>query len=322
MRGGVAGSLRLVCALVCLAAWPATAENAGLVLREDFEAGGFSPDGGLFYKDGREQRVGTYEFQRSTVYRGHGALSLSVRPACPPAETSCAERAEVWERPDRLAGYDETVWYGFAFRLAAPIPQDEDRYVLAQWKREILPGADKDYSPFLALRLFRGRLGITVESDLVEAFPIGSNQRPKGCLPGEALVFTRADWQQSRALVATEAGPLAPAYPAAFNSCAPSIRVVRHGDLPAADSGWIDLVVRSSPGPDGSGRIEIIANGRPVASVSGRIGHSGPGLDKNQYFKFGPYRDPRPEHWTVHYDHFRRGPRCTDVIDAGQCPEE
>jgi hypothetical protein len=62
------------------------------------------------------------------------------------------------------------------------VPQDDGRYVMAQWKREIISGAEGDYSPFLALRLYQGKLGVTVETDLIESFPIGSPQRPDGCL--------------------------------------------------------------------------------------------------------------------------------------------
>jgi len=49
---------------------------------------------------------------------------------------------------------------------------------------------------------------------------------------------------------------------------------------------------------------------------------SGPGLDANQYFKFGPYRASGQLPWSVSYDDFRRGPRCSDVIRLGQCPAE
>lgn len=98
--------------------------------------------------------------------------------------------------------------------------------------------------------------------------------------------------------------------------------MTRHADLPSAQKGWIDFVFRSSPGPAGDGHVEIIADGVHVATVKGHIGHSGPGLDKNQYFKFGPYRAANPQSWSLTFDDFRRGPRCADVIRSGQCPAE
>ena len=87
----------------------------------------------------------------------------------------------------------------------------------------------------------------------------------------------------------------------------------------AAASGWIDFAFFIQTGPDGDGRIEIIANGKHIVTVKGHIGHQGAGLGANQYFKFGPYRAPHAGTWSVLYDRFRRGPACTDVADAAVC---
>ncbi len=314
---------RVACALMALSL-PAHADRpaetpARLVLKDSL-TGGFAPGGGLFYKDNAEQRAGQVVFGPSRDADGGGALKLTVLPSCNSPAEACSERAEVWERPEVLAPYDRPVWYGFAMRLDDPLPQDDARYVMAQWKREILPGADGDYSPFLALRLYEGRLGFTVETDLIESFPIGGTLRPDGCRPGEARVLSRPTARQTRALVAIEDGSSPANYPTYFDSCAPGITVARHADLPPAQQGWIDFVIRSQPGPDGDGHVEIIADGVRVATVTGHIGHRGPGLDRNQYFKFGPYRAPSQTPWSVSYRDFRRGPRCADVIRLGQCP--
>jgi hypothetical protein len=298
------------------------ADAGNRVLADDFGAGGFAPAGGLFYKDNAEQRAGRVDFRKSGGPSGRSVLNLSITPSCRAAIDECSERAEVWERPEVLAAYDRSVWYGFAMFLDDPVPQDDGRYVMAQWKREIIPGADGDYSPFLALRLYQGRLGVTVETDIVEAFPIGSARRPDGCLPGEARVLNRPTARQTRALVAIESGSAAANYPDYFDSCAPGIRVTRHADLPPAQKGWIDFVIRSNPGPAGDGHVEVIADGVRIVTVKGHVGHAGPGLDRNQYFKFGPYRAPNPANWSVSFADFRRGPRCMDVIRAGQCPPD
>ncbi|CAH1699063.1 hypothetical protein BOSEA1005_12116 [Hyphomicrobiales bacterium] len=242
--------------------------------------------------------------------------------SCPPNRADCSERAEAWERPAVLAPYRSTIWYGLALRLDDPVPRDDRRYVIAQWKREIRPAAEGDYSPFLAIRLYRGHLGVTVETDRVPSYPIGGAERPHGCLPGEALVFDRPKARQTRALVAMEAGAARKNYPSYFNACAPSIAVTQHAALPPVRNGWIDIVARSQPGPHGDGHVEIMVNGARIVTVRGHIGHSGPGLDANQYFKFGPYRAPARQPWSVSYDDFRRGPRCSDVIRIGQCPDE
>ena len=69
-----------------------------------------------------------------------------------------------------------------------------------------------------------------------------------------------------------------------------------------------------SPGPDGSGHIELFANGKPIVTVKGHIGHADKGLGKNQYFKFGPYRAAHASEWTLYYDDFRRSPRCATCL--------
>ncbi|PTM40897.1 heparin lyase I family protein [Bosea sp. 124] len=298
------------------------ADPSRLVLSDSLRGGGFATEGGLFYKENAEQSAGRVDFQERLARTDRGGLTLTVFPSCRSPAAACSERAEVWERPDVLAPYDRPVWYGFSMHMDDPLPQDDGRYVMAQWKREILPETDGDYSPFLALRLYGGRLGFTVETDLVEAFPVGGPQRPTGCRDGEARVLSRPTVRQTRALVAIESGTSPANYPAYFDSCAPGIAVTRHADLPTAQRGWIDFVVRSQPGPDGDGHVEIIANGVRIATIRGHIGHRGPGLDRNQYFKFGPYRAPNHMPWSVSYGDFRRGPRCADVIRGGQCPAE
>ena len=319
------GYAALVCVIIAALA-PARAEtipdNASLLLHDGFDQAGFATEGGLFYKQNFEQRDGRVVFGAPAPFRGTGTLTLTAMPSCPPQSAKCSERAEVWERPEILAPYRSTVWYGLALRLDDPLPRDDRRYVIAQWKREIRPMAEGDYSPFLAIRLYRGRLGITVETDRVPSYPIGSPERRDGCRPGEALVLDRPQVRQTRALVAIEAGATGENYPGYFNACAPDIQVTRHADLPPAQKGWIDFVVRTQPGPRGNGHIEILADGLRIVTVRGNIGHSGPGLDTNQYFKFGPYRAPAPLPWSVSYDDFRRGPRCSDVIRIGQCPLE
>lgn len=323
------GRSRLIAsvAAVLAACTAAAADPAKELLTDGFEGANFSPNGRLFYKDNTEQRSGTVTFQSDVVHEGRGALKLSLRPHCPrqsgpDEETGCSERAEVWERPNALAGYDNAVWYRLALRLADPIPADDGRYVLAQWKREIKKGVLHDYSPFLALRLYRGKLAVTVETDEVPTYRIGSSERPEGCRPGEALVTTKPGFRQTRALVASEPGVGLADHPGQFGACAPAIRTIRHGDLPSAANRWIDLVFRAQPGPRGNGHVEVYADGKPIVTVTGHIGHEGPGLGEKQYFKFGPYRSPSSAPWTVFYDSFARGARCAEVAGKGFCPDE
>jgi hypothetical protein len=295
--------------------------GAGMeVLRDGFDGSDFSPEGGLYYKENFEQSAGTVEFQRDVAVSG-GALKLTVRPLCPATMQSCSERAEIWEKPELRVPYDQGVWYGFTVKFADPIPQDDHRYLIAQWKREIEPGADGDFSPFLALRLKQGKLFATVETNYIEPKPAKAKAEntAAACAPGQTPVWLRPKTNQMRALVATEAS-WKPQDGAMFASCTDAIKVINHGNpLPSPDSGWIDFAVYTKPGPDGSGHIEIFANGKPVVTVKGHIGHADKGLGKNQYFKFGPYRAANKGEWTLYYDNFRRSPRCEDVLAGDAC---
>ncbi|MCO5064994.1 MAG: polysaccharide lyase [Rhizobiaceae bacterium] len=287
-------------------------EAPGLAkLRDDFEGTDFSPDGGLYYRLNAEQRAGSVEFQGSDVFSGKRALKLSVDSRKLENGVEC-ERAEIWERTDLRVPYNQGVWYGFAFKLADPIPTDDHRYLIAQWKREILPGASGDFSPFLALRLRHGKLHMTVETNFrppLDGCPVDGKGKFEG-----VPVFMRPEKNQMRALVATDPG-WTPQEGKLYTHFTDRIAVANHGNsLPPPDTGWIDLVVYSKPGPGGDGRIEIYANSRPVATVTGMIGHGDPGLGSNQYFKFGPYRSRHTGKWSIYYDEFRRSPDRADVL--------
>ena len=94
------------------------------------------------------------------------------------------------------------------------------------------------------------------------------------------------------------------------------IEVERFADLPAADSGWIDMVYRIRADPGGDGLVEVWANGERIARATGAIGYEGM---RQQFFKFGPYRDPADYPMTVYFDNFRRGASFAQV-DPAQVP--
>lgn len=81
-----------------------------------------------------------------------------------------------------------------ALRLDDPVPRDDRRYVIAQWKRAIHPAAKGDYSPFRAMRLYSGHLGVTIDTDRVPSYPIGSAERPIriGQCPAETTETSKA----------------------------------------------------------------------------------------------------------------------------------
>lgn len=287
------------------------------VLVDGFDGEDFSPSGGLYYKSTFEQSAGTVEFQKEVSRGAGGALKLSVNPLneVPPG-TDFSERAEIWERPRLRVPYDRGIWYGFAVKFADPLPADDHRCLIAQWKREIDPGHPLNFSPFFALRLNRGKLFATVETNFHE--PRGDHAALSGY---RVPVWLRPETNQMRALVATPSDWTA-ADGKLFDVLSSDLTVTSRGNpMPDPRSGWIDFVVYTKPGPDGSGHIELFANGKWIITVKGHIGHNDSGLGRNQYFKFGPYRaGGQTGTWTLYYDDFRRSPRCADVMRGVPCP--
>ena len=303
--------------LLCGAAF---AESPAAKLYDGFDGPDFSPAGGLYYRDNFEQSAGTVEFQNAIKLNGDGALKLSVKPLCAADDDGCSERAEIWEKTELRVPYDQGVWYGFAVKFADPIPADDHRYLIAQWKREIDPGAEGDFSPFLALRMRNGKLFATVETNYVAPGKSEVQSGDSGCKDGGAPVWYRPETNQMRALVATDTAWQRDDNDL-YHGCTKAIAVTDHGNkLPLPSSGWIDFAIFTKPGPDGSGHIEIFANGKPIVTVKGHIGHADKGLGENQYFKFGPYRAGHTNNWTLYYDDFRRSQRCADVMGESQCP--
>jgi Polysaccharide lyase len=321
-RSGAAHRLAGLLFTGLLSITSALADPSQLRLRDDFEGDGFAPSGGLFYKDNAEQRAGRYRTQTDVVRSGSKGLALSVVPQCRADQRGCSERAEVWERPEVLAAYDKTLWYALSMKLDAAPPSAAHRYVVAQWKREIKAGADGDYSPFLAIRIIRGEFAITIDSDSMPSRVRKAEDAPLSCAAGAAPAMQRTDVRQTRLLVAASVDAKPDSF-GGYDTCAPDLSITRRGGkLPKAESRWIDFVIKVKPAPLGDGEIEIFANGAWIVSVRGRIGHEGPGLGPNQYFKFGPYRDGgQTDTWQVFYDDFRRGPACEDVAGPSVCDQ-
>lgn len=307
----------LVTALLALFPAIGIADPADLVLKDDFESSDFAAGGGLFYKRNKEQERGFVRFQNEVVRFGQQAIELSVDPSCSGSGTECSERAEVWEKPDIVVNYYKPIWYAFSMQLGKPVPRENHRLVMAQWKREIRAGAAGDYSPFLALRLSSGRLVATVVSDKAAWEPKDPRHGSTGCPAGHSPAARPDPHNQVRATVAAETAM--DEFFQELPGCSPSIRLVTRAKLPLAESGWIDFVFMVKPDPKGSGAIEIAANGVWVATVEGAIGHDGPGLYDTQYFKFGPYRAGRPDRWTIYFDGFGRSSRCQDLASAELC---
>lgn len=307
-------------ALTALMTTAAAADPAATVLRDGFEGADFAPEGGLYYRMNAEQSAGTATFQSDVVKTGSGALKLSVVSMCGADAEGCSERAEIWEQTALRVPYDRGVWYGFSVLFGDPVPMDDHRYLIAQWKREIGPEAEGDFSPYLAFRMTQGKLFLTVETNhAAAAVPPVPRPAIAECPPGQTPACLRPGTNQMRLLVAAQPG-FSAEDDGRFTACTDRTSHVLHGNpLPAPTDGWIDFAIWSLPGPDGDGHLEVFANGLPIVTVKGNVGHNDHGLGENQYFKFGPYRDGAADPWTLYYDDFVRSPDCTDVLPAEVC---
>ncbi len=303
-----------------LASQTAVASPATLVLRDRFEGTDFSDAGGLYYRNNFEQSAGQVEFQSEVTRDGDGgALRLSVNTLCDANADGCSERAEIWEKTALRVPYETGVWFGFSVKFGDPVPSDDHRYLIAQWKREIGPEAKGDFSPYLAFRMTNGKLFATIETNYQPPAVPASGVRIAQCAEGQTPVWLRPETKQMRLLVAAEAG-FDETDDGRFNACTDkTVAISRGTSFPSPEDGWIDFAVYSKPGPNGDGRIEIFANGKWIVSVTGYIGHKDAGLGANQYFKFGPYRDGAHGEWVMFYDNFIRSPNCGDLLDQATC---
>lgn len=315
-------ALSLIAFCACTAMpWSAAAQDDPLSLHlvDGFDGTDFAPEGGLYYRENSEQAAGTVAFQSDVRFSGTGALKLSVRPNCPANSEGCSERAEIWEKTPLRVPYDKGVWYGLAMRYDDPPPMDDHRYVMAQWKREIGPEAEGDFSPYLALRLRSGQSFVTVETNYA-APPENAPAAEAGTCPaGWTPVWLRPEVAQMRLLIAADPAWTYETTPE-FNRCTDAL-VITPGPakLPLPSDGWHDYAFYTKPGPSGDGHIEIVVDGERIVTARGKIGHADRGLEENQYFKFGPYRDAGEGEWTMFYDSFRRAPDCRSVLPEAAC---
>ena len=215
-------------------------------LRDDFHGPGFSPSGGLYYRDNFEQSAGKLEFQTAVKLTGSSALKLSVRPIAAAAGVDGhSERAEIWEKTELWAPYGQGIWYGFAVRFADPIPQDDHRYLIAQWKREIDAGSRGQFQPVPG-----------AADDQRQALRYGRDQ------PHRAAADV---WSSSavptffRPHAEPDAGPdrRRPVLDGGRRQTLQRIRAPHSplrisNPLPRPSSGWIEFAIYVKPGPNGA----------------------------------------------------------------------
>lgn len=266
-----------------------------------------------------------FEMQHRVAASGRAAR-LFVQPGDRACGGSC-QRNEIRVANGKRCSFGEEVWYRFKFRIDGRTPEKGSvRWVIGQWKQE------SGGSPFLAQRFDNGVFHITVQhnaSRILVAKAAGNpNARETGPDQVGFLAHTsrirRAVWggiESEPTSPEIDRGPhqvlrfAAPPQPGA----APTDVTVELGPdpvLPDPGHGWVDMVYRVRGGRDGTGLIEIWADGVFKARVTGTIGNddiAGP----TQYFKFGHYRDIHATFGEAqfYFDDFRRARTRAGVMD-------
>jgi hypothetical protein len=219
------------------------------------------------------------------------------------------ERSELWEADAVTLPFGTEVWYRFSFMVDPATPTSVGRLVIGQWKQSNSATGD---SPVLAQR-FNGRsFAITIEQDnlspnrppedrqcRVWIAVDGAAPGPAGRSEGHRFGLLPAAASPSAELpsighddldVSHELPPVVATQRP--TPCARDVTVTRHNLLPDPFGRWVEMLYRIRLGGP-AGIVEVWADGKPIATATGRIGFraNGPG---RQYFKFGPYRNPQP----------------------------
>ena len=277
-----------------------------------------------------------FDVQDDMAMEGDKALAVTLRRG-DLLWSKSKHKHEIREANHLRCRFGREVWYSFSFRVEGQYPRSgSTRWVIGQWKEE------NKASPFLAQRFDNGVFHITVQSndqrEVIAAAPGDYDAR---------FPFYSDTFKQS---LATGGAPRnGDEYTAAVDKFGPDAvdraafrRAIEEQDLdkfpfiadrpdyrridglratpsddpllPDPSKGWIDMRYRVKGGRDGTGLIEVWANGRFIVRVQGKIGSDtfdGP----TQYFKFGHYRDIEDAFgWsTAYFDRFKRGTSAADV---------
>ncbi|MGO1075201.1 heparin lyase I family protein [Inquilinus sp. CA228] len=249
---------------------------------------------------------------RSGRYAAGMALlpDATMPPAIPPAEvqrrrSGCLDtapgamfapeddqRAELWLQSTEPPGTDS--WFGFSFRIDSPdAGAGGNRLVVGQWKQS------GSQSPILAQRFKGGAFHLTVEQ------ATASPGRQCRVLIAWQDGYDFSDFSAgTRSFLHGGGDELESPPPAPAAECARGLAIDRTAPLPSPFGAWVDMVVHLRVAGRPDDLIEVWADGRPVVTVRGPVGSP---AGRDQYFKFGPYRDPSPAPLVVRFDDFSRG---------------
>ena len=285
--------MQAVVALALVPAFGAHAQQA--IVADDFDADALD----LRIWNPLQMRPERYGIQHAVVRSGSGAMMIAVAPGDTDCDGTC-QRNELRIANALRLNFGEAAWYGFSFQVRGTLPPgDTTRWVIGQWKE------DSGASPFLAQRYTAGVFHITVQDNDCRAVIARSGTTK------DAFLKTMTEGTYSDFPFVTDDKTY---------TCTHAISV-EYGDnpiLPDPLNAWVDMAYFVKGGRDGSGLIEVWANGRFIARVTGAIGSDdvhGP----TQYFKIGMYRDPMPGTATLYFDSFRRG-TSRESVDPARLP--
>jgi hypothetical protein len=301
--------------LILSAASAATAPAAppGAEISDGFESGRIDPK--IWAPCPRTEN--RFFIEETVVRSGRYAVGMALLPdatmppAIPPAEVTrrrsgCMDttpgavfkpeddqRAELWLQSPQPAGTDS--WFGFSFRIDSPdAGTGGNRLVIGQWKQS------GSRSPILAQRFKGGAFHLTLEQ--ATASPGRQCRVLVAWQDGYDFSDFPADTRSFLHGGAEELDVELPPVPAA--ECARGLAIDRMAPLPSPFGTWVDMVVHLRVAGRPDDLVEIWANGQPVVTMRGPVGSP---AARDQYFKFGPYRDPSPAPLVVRFDDFSRG---------------
>ncbi|MDW6021501.1 heparin lyase I family protein [Mesorhizobium sp. BAC0120] len=208
-------------------------------------------------------------------------------------EGECIQRQELRFQSQYIHAADEPFTYKLRFRMPAVIQDTKNsvRWVIAQWKEEPISPVYEDPSPALAQRFDDGVLHVTVQDEDCRC-RVASAPMPDGSI-----------WP-ARPGVARDCISTRPSDPA-NTACTANLTVEYGADpvLPSPRGAWVDMQYRVQMSRSKAAAIEIYANGRFVARVTGKIGYEpAPGKIPQVKFKIGHYRDYLPSIDTMDID--------------------
>ena len=253
--------------------------NKTNVISDNFQSGKIDPQEWYL----KQAKLTKCEIKAKQARSGDKVVAISVDPMMRGCGKSC-QRNEIRTSPRYRIKFGQDAIYSFSFRLKGK--PSTSRWVSGQWKQQ------SNGSPFLAQRFDRGEFYVTVQ-DKDCRVTVASSTRSSETLPQTRLT----------AGLTSRIAPIA----GAPTTCKTDIQVehAENARLPNPYRDWVHMSYRLRGGLNGKGLVEIWANGRFIARVTGSIGDdrvAGPA----QYFKFGIYREFTPGISTAYFDNFRR----------------